>query len=75
MRDVSGVEEASEPDRDVALASSGPSGGQPPRANASAERSAESLDDGKWSLAVRVAVITGSAAALWGVIWLGYRAL
>ena len=39
-------------------------------------RPARSPDrDGKWPLAARVAFITGSAALLWGLIWLGYRAL
>jgi hypothetical protein len=32
-------------------------------------------DDRKWPLATRVVFIAGSAAALWGLVWLGYRAI
>lgn len=32
-------------------------------------------DDGRWPVAVRAVVITGSAAALWGMIWLSYKLL
>ncbi|MBD3762829.1 hypothetical protein O4H52_15880 [Sphingomonadaceae bacterium G21617-S1] len=44
-----------------------------PRAKRKAARSAD--ESGKWPVAVRAAVITGSAAALWGLLWLGYKAL
>ena len=50
--------------------------GEAPQPEAAALRPApRSDDDGKWPLAIRVAFITGSAAVLWGLVWLGYRAL
>ncbi|WP_141396743.1 hypothetical protein [Rhizorhabdus dicambivorans] len=65
---------AEEPGMDTVTAKDAPKVAEPrPAARPSAGRS--SGDDRKWPLATRVAFIAGSAAALWGLIYLGYRAL